>query len=728
MKKAYGLAVLASGRGSNLEAILRAIGEGRLTAEVRAVFSDREHARALEIAGNHGVPAVWVDPAAYEDRAAYDRALLEKIRAVRPDCLVLAGYMRILSPWFVTKAGCPIVNIHPSLLPAFAGLNPHGQALASGVRFSGCTVHFVDEGVDTGPVVMRRTVPVAPGDTEESLAARVLKEEHILLPEVLDLMAKGRVLREGREAVILSEGGIKLKKRALVSVSDKTGLDVLGRGLTELGYEILSTGGTARALAELGIPVTKVSDATGFPEILDGRVKTLHPKIHGGILAKNTPEHLAQLKEMEITPIDFLAVNLYPFQATIAKENVRLEEAVEQIDIGGPSMIRSAAKNHERVIVLVSPAQYAPVLEALKAGGDIPLEERRGLAAKAFAHTAEYDGCIADFLANYGGADASEARGKKPDQLILAGTKLMDLRYGENPHQKAALYRWQGPRGEGGVCGARQLQGKELSYNNIVDLESAWKVACEFPEPAAAIIKHTNPCGIALGTDIADAYARALDADPVSAFGGVIGLNRTADRQTAEQIVKTFMEAVAAPGYTAEALEILKAKENLRLLRIEDRSEAAAKAFWIEPVSGGFLIQDLDAAREDAEAFRVVSKKKPDPETLEELLFAWRVVKHVKSNAIVLTRGKCSAGVGPGQTNRVGAVKIALEQAGEKARGAVLASDAFFPFGDSVELAAQYGVAAVIQPGGSLRDQESVDKADEHGMVMVFTDIRHFRH
>jgi phosphoribosylaminoimidazolecarboxamide formyltransferase/IMP cyclohydrolase len=519
-----------------------------------------------------------------------------------------------------------------------------------------------------------------------------------------------------------------LKKRALVSVSDKTGLDVLGRGLMELGYEILSTGGTAKALTDLGVPVTKVSDVTGFPEILDGRVKTLHPKIHGGLLAKNTPDHQAQLKEMGIDPIDFLAVNLYPFQATVAKENVLLEEAVEQIDIGGPSMIRSSAKNHERVVVLVSPEQYVPVLEALKAHGDISPEERRGLAAQAFAHTAEYDGYISAFLAARVKAGSAESRETRPDQLILSGTKVMDLRYGENPHQKAAMYRWQGPLGEGGVCGARQLQGKELSYNNIVDVESAWKVVCEFPEPAAVIVKHTNPCGAALGTDIANAYTRALDADPVSAYGGIIGLNRTVDRQTASLIVKTFMEAVAAPGYTEEALEILSAKGNLRLLEVENRPEAAAGSFWIEPVSGGFLIQDLDVARETSEGFRVATRKKPTPEMMEELLFAWRVVKHVKSNAIALVKGKCSVGVGAGQTNRVGAVKIALEQAGEKARGAVMASDAFFPFGDSVELAAQYGIAAVIQPGGSLRDQESIDKADEQGMVMVFTDIRHFKH
>jgi phosphoribosylaminoimidazolecarboxamide formyltransferase/IMP cyclohydrolase len=471
-----------------------------------------------------------------------------------------------------------------------------------------------------------------------------------------------------------------------------------------------------------------VSEVTGFPEILDGRVKTLHPKIHGGLLAKATPAHQAQLKEMNIEPIDLVAVNLYPFQATVAKENVLLEEAVEQIDIGGPSMIRSAAKNHERVIVMVSPEQYAPVLEAIKSKGDISPEERRSLAAAAFAHTAEYDGCISTFLAGRVKDSAAGLREVRPDQLILAGAKVMDLRYGENPHQKAAMYRWQGALGEGGVCGARQLQGKELSYNNIVDVEAAWKVACEFPEPAAVIIKHTNPCGVALGTDVANAYTRALDADPVSAFGGIIGLNRTVDRQAASLIVKTFMEAVAAPGYTEEALEILNVKGNLRLLQIEDHSGTAVNPFWIEPVSGGFLIQDLDVTRETAGGFRVATRKQPTPEMMEELLFAWRVVKHVKSNAIVLAKGNCTLGVGAGQTNRVGAVKIALEQAGEKARGAVMASDAFFPFGDSVELAAQYGVSAVIQPGGSLRDQESIDKADGYGMVMVFTDIRHFKH
>jgi phosphoribosylaminoimidazolecarboxamide formyltransferase/IMP cyclohydrolase len=515
-----------------------------------------------------------------------------------------------------------------------------------------------------------------------------------------------------------------LSKRALISVSDKTGLDLLGRGLAALGYEIVSTGGTAKALTDLGVTVTTVSDVTGFPEILDGRVKTLHPKIHGGILAKDTQAHMKQLEDMGIAPIDLLAVNLYPFRQVAVKKETRLAEAVEQIDIGGPAMIRAAAKNHERVLVLVSPEQYAPVLQALQETGNIAREQRLKLAAQACAHIAEYDAYIACYLADHAGGDLLGL----PQQFTITGTKVTDLRYGENPHQRAALYRWSGPQGEGGVSSARQIRGKALSYNNIVDIESAWKVASEFAEPAATIIKHTNPCGTALGTDIANAYTRALDADPVSAFGGIIGLNQTVDKKAASLIVKTFMEAVVAPGYTEEALETLFVRKNLRILEINPSTAPMETSVWIEPVSGGFLIQDMDVGRESGDMWRVVTKKGPDQALLDEMMFAWRIVKHIKSNGIVVTKDKASVGIGSGQTNRVGAVKIALEQAGGKSRNAVLASDAFFPFGDSVEMAAKYGISAIIQPGGSIRDQESIEKADEQGMVMVFTDIRHFKH
>jgi phosphoribosylaminoimidazolecarboxamide formyltransferase/IMP cyclohydrolase len=433
---------------------------------------------------------------------------------------------------------------------------------------------------------------------------------------------------------------------------------------------------------------------------------------------------MKQLKDMGIAPIDLLAVNLYPFRQAAAKKETRPEEAAEQIDIGGPAMIRAAAKNYERVLVLVSPEQYAPVLRALQETGDAAREQRLELAAQAFAHIAEYDAYIARYLADHARGGAVGL----PRQFAITGTKVTDLRYGENPHQKAALYRWHGPLGEGGVSNARQIQGKALSYNNIVDIESAWKVASEFTEPAATIIKHTNPCGTALGTDIANAYTRALDADPVSAFGGIIGLNQTVDKKAASLIVKTFMEAVVAPGYTEEALETLVVRKNLRILEMASSLVQMETSVWIEPVSGGFLIQDLDVAHESGDMWRVMTKKSPDQALLDEMLFAWRIVKHIKSNGIVVTKDKASVGIGSGQTNRVGAVKIALEQAGEKARNAVLASDAFFPFGDSVEMAAKYGISAIVQPGGSIRDQESIERADAQGMAMVFTDIRHFKH
>lgn len=511
-----------------------------------------------------------------------------------------------------------------------------------------------------------------------------------------------------------------MKKRALISVSNKQGIEDFARGLVQLGYEIVSTGGTARTLLEAGIETLKVSEITGFPEILEGRVKTLHPKIHAGILAKAEDAHLKQLAELGIQTIDLVVVNLYPFRETIAKQGVTIDEAIENIDIGGPSMVRAAAKNYQRVAVVVNPERYEEILSQLKEQGEISQQFRQLLALEAFSHTAAYDMAISGYLSGI------VYPGDFPVNFFLAGQKVQELRYGENPHQKAAFYRFEGQL-EGTLAGARQLQGKELSYNNLVDVQAAWSVVKEFAEPAATIIKHTNPCGTALGQDIFQAYTRAYGADSLSAFGGIIGLNRTMDEKTAQEIAKTFMEAVIAPSYSPEALEVLSSKKNLRILEM-GHNPPQKKEYWIEPVSGGFLIQDMDEARLNLDDLKVVSNREPDEETLRELLFAWKVVKHVKSNAIVITKDKVTLGVGAGQMNRVGAAKIALEQAGDRARGAVLASDAFFPFADTVELAAQKGIKAVIQPGGSIRDEDTIAKANEYGIVMVLTGIRHFRH
>ncbi|KJS20800.1 MAG: phosphoribosylaminoimidazolecarboxamide formyltransferase [Clostridiaceae bacterium BRH_c20a] len=509
-------------------------------------------------------------------------------------------------------------------------------------------------------------------------------------------------------------------KRAIISVSNKTGVIDFARKLTGLGWEIVSTGGTAKSLQEAGIKVTGISQVTNFPEILEGRVKTLHPNVHGGILAKGTKEHLEILKEYEISPIDLVVVNLYPFEATISKEEVTLDEAVEKIDIGGPTMVRAAAKNFSRVAVVVNPHRYQEIIAQLEENQEIALELRMNLALEAFQHTAHYDSVISNYLA---GLVDSEAF---PRDFIASGQKIVDLRYGENPHQKAAFYAHSGNI-RGTIAGANKLQGKELSYNNIVDVEAAWSIVQEFKNiPAACIIKHTNPCGTALGDTLEEAYTRALEADPVSAFGGIIGFNQGVDSKTARKIIATFMEAVVAPEFSNKALEILTAKKNLRL--IEVGHSRPVKDYWMEKVSGGFLVQERDGIEITKESLQVVTEQKPSSEDIAELLFAWKVVKHVKSNAIVISNDRQTLGVGAGQMNRVGAAEIALKQAGDKSQGAVLASDAFFPFRDTIDTAAKRGIKAIIQPGGSIRDEECIKACDEYGIAMVITGIRHFKH
>ncbi|EGO65432.1 bifunctional phosphoribosylaminoimidazolecarboxamide formyltransferase/IMP cyclohydrolase [Acetonema longum] len=508
---------------------------------------------------------------------------------------------------------------------------------------------------------------------------------------------------------------------ALISVSDKTGLIEFAKGLQEQGIRIISTGGTMKTLREAGISVTYVSDVTGFPEIMDGRVKTLNPLIHGGILAlRDNPDHVQAMQEHGIQPIDLAVVNLYPFAATIAKPGVSQEEAVENIDIGGPAMIRAAAKNFRHVAVVVNPARYPMILRELSAQEGISPETRRELAREAFSHTATYDGCIAGYLSGQTNA------GMLPADLHLAYEKIQDLRYGENPHQQAAFYRAKSGVAAG-VANAKQLHGRELSYNNIVDIEAAYSIVAEFQQPAAVIIKHTNPCGAGCGKTISAAYHKAYQADPVSAFGGIVGLNQTVDLATAEEISTIFVEAVIAPGYTSEALTLLQQKQNIRLLELPVK-EADSREMAIKPVSGGILLQQADQVDLISEQLQTVTKRQPTPAEWDQLLFAWRIVKHVKSNAIVLAGNDQTLGVGAGQMNRVGAAEIALKQAGKLAAGAVMASDAFFPFRDTVDAAAKGGITAIIQPGGSVRDAESIEAADAKGIAMVFTGIRHFKH
>jgi phosphoribosylaminoimidazolecarboxamide formyltransferase / IMP cyclohydrolase len=513
-----------------------------------------------------------------------------------------------------------------------------------------------------------------------------------------------------------------MQKRALLSVYDKTGINELGRSLVDLGYEIISTGGTLAALAAADIPVTSVSDITGFPEILDGRVKTLHPRIHGGLLARrDVPAHLATLDELEIAPIDVVAGNLYPFGATIARPDVPLAEALENIDIGGPSMIRAAAKNFPGVIVLTDPGDYAPLLAELRAG-DVSLERRQALAAKAYAHTAAYDSVVAHYLRDDTGW---------PEEISFSGALAQVLRYGENPQQLGAAYRRLAVgKPARGVLDAEQLAGKELSFNNLLDADAAWGAVQEFANPAVSIVKHTIPCGLAERDRLIDAFTEALRGDPVSAFGGIVALNRPLDGETARRMAEIFFEVIIAPGFEDEALERLGKKKALRLLRMPaDALEPDGAADWdVRPVAGGLLVQTPDTAIDDPAAWRVVSERQPDAREMDDLMFAWHAVRHVKSNAIVLARDRALIGVGSGQPNRVESVRIAVAKAGERAAGSVLAGDAFFPFPDGPDLAFAAGVTAVAQPGGSLRDDEVIATANRAGAAMLFTGTRHFRH
>ena len=538
-------------------------------------------------------------------------------------------------------------------------------------------------------------------------------------------------------------------KRALISVSDKTGIVDFAKGLVELGVEILSTGGTKRVLEEAGIPVTAVEDYTGFPEMLDGRVKTLHPKIHGGLLAiRDNNEHVRQMEEHGIKPIDLVVVNLYPFRETVARPGVTLAEAVENIDIGGPTMIRSAAKNFRFVAVICNPERYGAVLEEMRSsGGALSDETRRTLALEAFKHTAQYDIAISAWLAR----QFTSMEGMPP--LVVPWLeKIQDLRYGENPHQTAAVYA-EVEAAEVGVAGAKQLHGKALSFNNYLDLTAALEAARDFDEPTAVIIKHLNPCGLASAATLRQAFEDAWATDPLSAFGSVIGFNRVVDRETAEifgnneylqevilpryreesgdeeaTVLAAFVEAVIAPGYEPEALEILKQKKNLRIMALEEWDVGRGQDLEFRRIPGGALVQTPDVQFAPREQVRVVTEKQPTEEQMEALLFADRVAKHVKSNAIVLCQGKRMVGCGAGQMSRVDSIHLAARKAGKRAAGAVLASDAMFPARDNVDAAAATGCVAIIQPGGSIRDEEVIAAANEHGIAMVFTGMRHFWH
>ena len=511
-------------------------------------------------------------------------------------------------------------------------------------------------------------------------------------------------------------------KRALLSVSDKTGIVEFAKGLAAAGVTLISTGGTKAKLQEAGLSVMSIDDVTGFPECLDGRVKTLHPKVHGGILGiRDNASHQAQMTELEIDPIDMVVVNLYPFKNTVLNPDSTHEDIIENIDIGGPTMIRSAAKNYNDVTVVVDPSDYQTVLEMVEANGDTTVDFRMELSYKVFEHTSNYDTMIATYM--------RQKLNKKeyPETLTLTYEKVQDLRYGENPHQSAAFYK-EVTDTKGSLADAKQLHGKELSFNNINDANGALELLKEFDEPTVVAVKHTNPCGVGTGIDILHAYMKAYEADPTSIFGGIVAANRTIDKQTAEKISEIFVEIVIAPSFDEDAFEILTKKKNIRVMQLENiLTKQVAEKKDIKKVNGGILVQDINSALMNGE-YTVATERIPNKVELEDLVFAWKVVKHSKSNGIVLAKNKKTLSVGPGQTNRIWAVENCVKQSLEEIKGGVMASDAFFPFADCVEAAAKAGITAIVQPGGSIRDQESIDAANKYGIAMIFTGMRHFKH
>jgi phosphoribosylaminoimidazolecarboxamide formyltransferase/IMP cyclohydrolase len=753
------VAVGVSGAGSNLRALAAAVDRGELGGTIALVFADRD-CPAVDWAAERGIEtAVLPDLGARDpaDRAEADTVLAETLAAASIDLVALAGYMRIVGPAVLGAFPGRIVNTHPALLPAFPGAHAVRDALIAGVQVTGCTVHLVDATLDGGPIVAQEAVPVLPGDDESGLHDRIRTVEHRLLPRAVAMLLAGALAVDGRHVRLdaaRADAAVPVPRRALLSVSDKTGLADLGRGLVAQGIELVSTGGTARTLREAGLPVTDVSAVTGFPEMLDGRVKTLHPRVHGGILAdRRLAAHREAVIAAAIAPFELVVVNLYPFAATVERPGVVLDEVVEEIDIGGPSMVRAAAKNHASVAIVTSPARYEAVLAALAEEGSVPLELRSALAVEAFRHTAAYDARIAEelplFMARAGVALPAEpglpgSDDAYPASLTIALEKVETLRYGENPHQPAARYRRPGASLDDGPFAIERtpLQGKALSYNNVLDAAAADALGRAMRGPACVIVKHTNPCGAAERPTLLEAWAAALEADPVSAFGGVVALTRNVDRSVAEALVSIFLEIVVAPGYEPEALEVLATKPNLRVLldeRLADDKPADSGAPPPSPTGafrtagGAVLVTAPDSRPDEPSGWACVSRREPDERERADLDLAWRLCRGVTSNAIVLVKDGRQVGLGSGQTSRVDAARQAVEKArailGEAVlAGAVCASDAFFPFPDAVETCLAAGVTAFVQPGGSVNDAKTVAVVDAAGGAMLATGTRHFRH
>ncbi len=741
------IAVGVSGAGSNLRAIAASAGRGELGGEIVLVFADRD-CPALDWAAEQGFDTALVPP-------GDDETLAETLQAVEPDVVALAGYMRIIGPGVLAALDGRILNTHPSLLPAFPGGHAVREALTHGARVTGCTVHLVDATLDGGPIVAQEAVEILPGDDEATLHTRIQAVEHRLYPRAVALLLAGAVGLgpDGRRVAVdleRADQAIPRPRRALLSVSDKEGLARFAEGLVRLGFELVSTGGTARTLRDAGLPVTDVAAVTGFPEMLDGRVKTLHPRVHGGILAdRRIEDHRIQLLGAAIAPFELVVVNLYPFGAAADRPGLAFDALVEEIDIGGPSMVRAAAKNHVNVAIVTSPARYDAVLHALEAGGGVDDGLRSALAVEAFRHTAAYDARIAEVLpgrmAAAGVALPDEpglpgASDPYPATLTITLDKVDALRYGENPHQPAARYRrpGHGPADGPFAADAPLLQGKALSYNNVLDASAAAALGRALRGPACVIVKHTNPCGAAERTTLLEAWDAALAGDPVSAFGGVVAVTRSVDAATATALTAVFLEVVVAPAFDADALGILATKPNLRLvvdpqMGAKEVPVAADRLGSIRTAGGAVLVTAPDTTAADPSSWTVASRRAPTDAELLDLDLAWRLCRGVVSNAIVLVRDRRLIGMGSGQTSRVnaarGAVTQALAYAGADAiAGSACASDAFFPFADAVEVCLEAGVTAFAQPGGSMRDAEVLAVVDARRATMLTTGTRHFRH
>ena len=712
------IGVLISGGGSNLQALIDNTLNGNIKASIRLIVSNKD-SFGLERGRKAAIESLYINPKDFKNEEDYNLTLIKEFKARGVDLIVLAGYLKILSGGFISEFHNRIINIHPSLIPKFCGPGYYGErvhraVLEAGEKISGATLHFVDEGVDTGPIILQEKVKIDGDDTLETLQKKVLKLEHQIIVEGVKLYSEGKVK--------IVDGSVNINrsdkvKRALISVYDKKNLVEFAHELEGLNWEIISTGGSLRALKEAGIEARDVEEITNFPEILGGRVKTLNPFIHGGILFKRGEEaHRETIEKMEIGSIDMVVNNLYPFEEML-KQGSSEEDMVENIDIGGPSMVRAAAKNYKDVIVVTDPRDYMDIIKELKAE-TIDENFRRRLAKKAFNYTAYYDSLISSYF-NHLDGDLF------PERLSLTFERVDELRYGENPHQKAAFYRELGDI-QGTLSASKQLHGKELSFNNINDSNGAIKILKEFKEPTIVGVKHSNPSGIGSGETIEEAYEKMYACDDQSIFGGIIASNREINYNTAKAISEIFIEVVIAPSFSPEAIEILTKKKNIRLLQIDGLEKDKYDELDMKKTIGGLLVQQRDEIL--LEDYKIVSKRQPTKEELEDLLFSFKAVKHINSNGIVIVKDKATLGFGLGEVNRYWATKKAIERSGDKVDGSILASDGFFPFKDSIEVLGQAGVKAIIQPGGSIKDSEVIEEADKYGIAMIFTGIRHFKH